>query len=88
MNIESRCIFIKRHIGLDERDKSSHSLSMNTTGTKWPLIAKLAEKHGASKAARAKWRSRGVPYKWRLILLSAAAGQLTPSDFESQRRAA
>ena len=59
--------------------------------TKWPVIDALASSLGASQSARLKWRSRGVPYRWQVILIGASKGSIRPEDFarsSSQDRAA
>jgi len=61
---------------------------MMTQHNSWPVIDALASALGASIAARRKWRSRGVPYKWRLILIEASKGRIRPDDFSSGRNKA
>ena len=48
---------------------------------KWPMIDALAASLGASRAARLKWRTRGVPYRWQLILIRSSDGAIRPDDF-------
>jgi hypothetical protein len=49
----------------------------------WELIERLAEGLGVTYWARRKWRQRQhIPYKWRLYLLTAAKGSITPEQFK------
>ena len=44
-------------------------------------IEKAALNLGVTQAALYKWRSRGVPYKYRVILVQRSNGQIKLSDF-------
>lgn len=49
------------------------------------LIDDLAAELGASEAARKKWRQRGIPHRWRIPLIEAAAERgitLVGGDFD------
>jgi hypothetical protein len=53
----------------------------------WPLIVRIAMAHGVRAGAIKKWRQRGVPYKWRLVIIAAAGAEgveISPDDFEDQ----
>lgn len=39
------------------------------------LIDQIGAELGVSDAARKKWPQRGVPHKWRLPIMQAAAGR-------------
>lgn len=58
------------------------ALMTRITLPKWHLIDSLAASRGVSAHARAKWRTRGIPYRWRLVLLQDSAGGLHVTDFE------
>lgn len=50
------------------------------------LILEIGATIGASKFARSKWSLRGVPHRWRLKIIQAAAirgVQLSEDDFEA-----
>ena len=54
----------------------------NNDRTNWPLIDLIAQRLGVKPDARRKWRQRGnVPHKWRLPIIMASGGNLSPSDF-------
>ena len=46
---------------------------MHISKERWSMIAFLARRRGVSESAILKWRQRGVPGKWHLILLDDAA---------------
>lgn len=52
---------------------------------KWPIIDALAAAKGATEAARAKWRRRGVPYRWQVRLIDESNGTITAKDFRKSR---
>ena len=37
----------------------------------WPLVDAIAAELGATPAARAKWKARRVPFKWRVKIMDA-----------------
>jgi 2-oxoglutarate dehydrogenase E1 component len=45
---------------------------MSRSSQDWQAIDKFAKRLGASAAARAKWRQRGIPHRYRLALLRMA----------------
>lgn len=54
---------------------------------RWKLIERLATEMGVSSFAIEKWRKRGVPYRFHLPLLRAAARigeSLTDTDFRRE----
>lgn len=54
---------------------------MERTHDKWERINALADRLGVKYDARRKWLRRGVPHRWRLPLIEASGGYLTPDDF-------
>jgi hypothetical protein len=55
----------------------------------WATIDRIAAKLGATERNRAKWRQRGVPHRWRLPILQAAAKAgilLDASAFEARAK--
>ena len=53
------------------------------------LIDDIAKELGVTAAARKKWRQRGVPHRWRLPIMRAAAGRgvvVPDSAFEAPDR--
>ena len=71
-------------LGLTCLDRSSNLSGMDkhVSIPKWELIDKTAAQIGVGEGARRKWRERGhVPYRWRLPIIQAAAGEITALDF-------
>lgn len=54
---------------------------MTDASSEWRLIDTIATKLGAKPAALKKWRQRGVPYKWQVLIVQNARGRLDLSDF-------
>ncbi len=54
---------------------------MMTNPAKIEQINRIAEQLGVSAWALRKWRQRGVPHKWRIPIMAAAAGAIVPTDF-------
>jgi hypothetical protein len=46
-----------------------------------PEIEKRALALGANRAAVYKWRERGVPPKWQILLIKESGGKIKPCDF-------
>lgn len=56
---------------------------------KWQSIVEAARHLGASEVAIAKWRQRGVPYRWRLTIIEWSNGSIRSDDFvQAEGRAA
>jgi hypothetical protein len=56
-----------------------------TNQNTWGIIDKIAKTIGVSDAARAKWRQRHVPHKYRIQIIEQARAegfQLSASDFD------
>lgn len=55
---------------------------MKTNPAKIEHIHRIASTLGVSRYSLSKWRQRGVPHKWRIPIMAAAAGAIVPQDFE------
>lgn len=55
------------------RPKSDDRARMRNVSDQWAFIATEAAALGVGPSALEKWRTRGVPYRWRLPLLDRAA---------------
>lgn len=55
---------------------------MKTNPQKIEQIHRIASTLGVSRYSLIKWRQRGVPHKWRIPIMAAAAGAIVPQDFE------
>ena len=53
---------------------SNHKFMAPNTLT-WQLVDETGAQLGAEKAARLKWRQRGVPSKWRIDIVQALMSQ-------------
>jgi len=51
----------------------------------WLTIRRLALAHGVKRATMKKWRRRGVPWKWRLVLTEETNGAIPPEAFEPRK---
>jgi hypothetical protein len=47
-----------------------------------PKIESLALRLGVPMNTIYQWRRRGVPYKWRLILIKQSKGEINISNFQ------
>lgn len=53
----------------------------------WGLVDRLAEGLGVDYWARRKWIQREhIPHKWRLAIMAASRGSITPKHFEAMDR--
>jgi len=48
----------------------------------WTWMERLARARGVNEHTLRKWRQRGVPYKWRLQLLTDSKGKLPLHSFD------
>jgi hypothetical protein len=50
--------------------------------THWQTIQRLARLRGVNEATIKKWRQRGVPWKWRVILREDAKNRIPLDAFD------
>ena len=55
---------------------------MMTEMEHWTLMERLARARGVNEHTLRKWRQRGVPYRWRLTLLTDSKGKLMPDALD------
>lgn len=68
----------------------SYWLGMAESTLTWKLVDDTGLQLGANQHGRMKWRQRGVPSKWRLLIaqsLMARGIAVTLSDFDRLERA-
>jgi hypothetical protein len=54
---------------------------------KWRLINEMGERLGAKAKAREKWKARGVPPAWQILIVREAPGLISFYDFDKAKDA-